>query len=569
MIDHKIVYIKTKEKFEGLIDTIPENLNPLVFIEDTREMWICGTYFSIGFPGINVSEISGSVKVEIGNSYFLMQTVGEGLGIRKGDGNRIIISSSALTKINTEVPLEWDISAQKLIHQKSGVAAGIYGQSSNISNASVFLIPNIQVNETGHISLIETHTVSIRDYVEQLSPSTLVGNRNVLLSYNESSNNSDTAQVRKANGLLFNDSLKKLTVEGGILSNSSVTVNKGDLQVLEGYIIGKVKGDVEGEATPKIHLSDKPEYGGSSTQLYGHVKLQDVLSVRPPASSTNSNTNNVNVEAYAASPLMVWNAIETAKEYANSLLGANNAMLFKGSIQAGISSPGTFTPEAKCGNTYVVSFGDTTYTNSIGYINGEQVEVGDLLICKEDTTAATSTNYKEINNKWTFVQTNTTGTVSGPTSSIKGQLAIFSSSTGRLIEGLANGTVGQVLAIGASGIPEWNDATKDTWRGFSYKNSEQSAVSILDNSTTSGDLTFGAVGNLKLTWDQASKTLTFTTISDNTWRDVLAYTSSSSSPQSIGDNSDLIFSGDFLWDDSQLYVGWASVDSNGTITYTK
>ena len=56
IIDKKIVYARKKEEFEPLIPTIPEGLNPVVFIEDTREMWTCGTYFSIGYPSIEVSE---------------------------------------------------------------------------------------------------------------------------------------------------------------------------------------------------------------------------------------------------------------------------------------------------------------------------------------------------------------------------------------------------------------------------------------------------------------------------------------------------------------------------------
>ena len=54
IIDKKIVYARKKEEFEPLIPTIPEGLNPVVFIEDTREMWTCGTYFSIGYPSIEV-----------------------------------------------------------------------------------------------------------------------------------------------------------------------------------------------------------------------------------------------------------------------------------------------------------------------------------------------------------------------------------------------------------------------------------------------------------------------------------------------------------------------------------
>lgn len=456
IINSKFAYVKKKETFEPLITTIPKGLNPIVFIEDTREMWTCGTYFSIGYPSIEISESSGSVKVSIGNSFFLLSTAGESISVRKGDGNRIIISSNALNRVDTEAPLTWDTANRKLLHMDSGVAPGSYGQSTNLGNASVFIVPNIMIDSTGHITYAQNYNVEIRDYVEQLAPSTLAGNRNVLLSYNADSESMDTSQVRKANGLLFNDSTQRLTVEGGLDTNGSVFVNHGDLSVLDGYIIGHLKGDVEGEAKPKIHLSNKPEYGGASINLYGHVKLQDILNNKPEPSSDNENINDANVvNAIAASPLMVWNAIQTAKDYADSILGSNNAMLYKGSIEAGITYPGTYTPIGQIGNTYVVTFGSGNYIDSVGYVNGEPVEVGDLIICKEETPAATSTTWETVKSKWTYVQTNNTGVVSGPSSSTIGQLAVFNNTKGKLIKGLPNGNVGQILSIDESGIPAW------------------------------------------------------------------------------------------------------------------
>lgn len=570
VIDSKFAYIKKKEVFEPLIESIPKGLNPIVFIEDTREMWTCGTYFSIGYPSIEISEVSGSVKVQIGNSFFLMSTAGESISVRKGDGNRIIISSNALSRVDTEPPLEWDAANRKLLHKESGAVPGSYGQSTNLGNASIFVIPNITVDSTGHITSAENHNIEIRDYVEQLAPSNLMGDRNILLSYNEASNNMDTSQVRKANGLVFNDATQKMTVAGGMNSNGPVNVNHGDLSVLDGYIIGNLKGDVQGQATPKIHLSLKPEYGGASTKLYGHVKLQDILNTKPDPSSSNENINDTNVvAAIAASPLMVWNAIQTAKDYADSILGSNNAMLYKGAVEAGTTSPGSFTPSADVGHTYVVTFGTGTYTDSVGYINGEPVEIGDLLICKEITPAATSSTWSQVRTKWTFVQTNTTGVVSGPSRSVVGQVAVFDSTTGKLIAGLTNGSVGQVLTINNNGTPSWITPISQTWRAINYQNSGQPASQILSNSTDSGDLTFGVAGNMRLSWDNTTNTLTFTSISDNSWRDVLAYTASSLLPQSIGENADLIFSSDFLWIGGELVTGWATVDSSGNITYSR
>lgn len=470
IINKKIVYARKKEEFEPLIPTIPEGLNPVVFIEDTREVWTCGTYFSIGYPSIEVSEVSGSVKVQIGNSFFLLTPTGDSISLRKGDGNRIIISSNALNRVDTEPPLKWDASNRKLLHMESGVASGSYGQSTNLGNASVFVVPNFIVDATGHITFAENHNIEIRDYVEQVAPSNQMAERNILLSYNEANNNMDTSQVRKANGLTFNDATQRITVAGGMVSDGAVTVNHGDISVLDGYIIGKLKGDVEGQATPKIHLSLKPEYGGASTKLYGHVKLQDILSRKPDPSSDNENINDTNVvAAIAASPLMVWNAIETAKSYADSILGSTNAMLFKGALEAGISSPGTYTPMADIGNTYVVTFGNGAYRDSVGYINGVSVEVGDLLICKEATAASDGTNWEEVSKKWTYVQTNTTGVVSGPSSATIGQLAVFDSITGKLIKGLPNGSVGQMLVINESGTPTWANKPDRLNRALSFQ----------------------------------------------------------------------------------------------------
>jgi len=98
---------------------------------------------------------------------------------------------------------------------------------------------------------------------------------------------------------------KYLTIEGGMNVGGSSTV-KGNLTVTDGQIIGDVQGNVTGTATPKIHLSTQPEYGGASTELYGHVKLQDELLVEPEPSSNNVDVSSPNViRGVAATPRMV------------------------------------------------------------------------------------------------------------------------------------------------------------------------------------------------------------------------------------------------------------------------
>ena len=304
-MESKIIYAKTKAAFQRELPNIPENLNPLVFIEDTREVWILGNYFSIGSPGVFVTDANDIITVEIGQSNFTMSASGDNITIRKGSGNNIIFSSSALSSINTESPLNWDSISKKLTHEKSDVTSGNYGETASSDNVSLITIPWFSVDAWGHIIKAENRNVKIRDYVEQISSSNLLGQYNLLIGYSDNTN-SETNPIRKALGLSFDPASKSLNIEGGLNAGGS-SVIAGDLTVVDGEIIGDVRGNVTGTATPKIHLSDRPEYGGASTNLYGHVKVQDELTSDPGPSSNNSDINSSSVsKGIAASPKMVW-----------------------------------------------------------------------------------------------------------------------------------------------------------------------------------------------------------------------------------------------------------------------
>jgi hypothetical protein len=60
----------------------------------------------MGFPTVSVNESNGKVTINIGDSFFTLQTIGTSLSINKGINNDIILSSNALSYINTEYPLE-------------------------------------------------------------------------------------------------------------------------------------------------------------------------------------------------------------------------------------------------------------------------------------------------------------------------------------------------------------------------------------------------------------------------------------------------------------------------------
>lgn len=116
------------------------------------------------------------------------------------------------------------------------------------------------------------------------------------------------------------------------------------------------------------------------------------------------------------------------KNYVDALLGAANAMVYKGVIAGGaVGAYGALTAAADAGHTYIVSVA--------GKINGVEVEVGDMLICNTDSTiAATSGNYATIAANWSFIQSNISGAVIGPATSVDGNLAAFNGVTGKLIK---------------------------------------------------------------------------------------------------------------------------------------
>ena len=267
---------------------------------------------------IKVSEdLDGAVTVSVGTHSFKIQTTGGGLSVRTQD-NTIIFDSNALTSINTEAPLEWT-KDRKLIHQDSGVTQGTYGTDSDQTRASVIKIPNIVVDKKGHITNIEDKNVTIRDYVEQLKPDeTDNKDKPVLIAY---SGDEQANPVRQADGMTYNSKSGDLKVKGTVDVGGGIRVNGGDLRIADGFkIYGEIYGDVTGTATPKIHSVKTTEYGAASTNLYGHVLISDELGESAPLpSNTNSDPNKAElpqgVQVVAASPLMVWNALEKAKKY--------------------------------------------------------------------------------------------------------------------------------------------------------------------------------------------------------------------------------------------------------------
>lgn len=317
-MDSKFIYFTKKETFEALVSSFPSWLSPICFIEDSNEIWFNGHFFQAGKESLRVSEMNNNVIVSLSDSYFNIVPGTSSISVR-AQGNNVIISCDALTRIDTDDFLEWKDNV--LYHKDSGIREGSYGPTANQEGASNFIIPRIYVNAKGHVTEIEEKSINIRDYVQQRRPDQTNSDRNLLIS-SGSNDREETDVTIKGRDLTYNNFTKtmkvpNIQVEGS--NSQSLIVRNGDLVVEQGTIIGKLQGEVTGTATPKIHSSENPDYGGASTNLYGHVKLVDEMPASPQPSSSSSDTNDQRIEAKAASPYLVYNYVKASKIKVNAI----------------------------------------------------------------------------------------------------------------------------------------------------------------------------------------------------------------------------------------------------------
>lgn len=221
------------------------------------------------------------------------------------------------------------------------------------------------------------------------------------------------------------------------------------------------------EAGTKVgYTADATEITVTATPQAGDVLLGDaaaktVASAIPPVPTTAQNAQLPTLEA--------------VKTYADNLLAANDAMVFKGTIGDG----GTVTalPAAhEAGWTYrVVTAG--TYA-------GHACEVGDLIIC---VTKGSTAN----NSHWTAAQTNIDGAVTAAANLDSNALVVGGGT--KNVKTLANGAEGQVLKF-TGGAPAWG-SDNDT-KVADIPNDTGKVFTGLTGNTT---LTQTNVGALKLT----------------------------------------------------------------------
>lgn len=201
-------------------------------------------------------------------------------------------------------------------------------------------------------------------------------------------------------------------------------------------------GNVDNES--KATMFTSPKFTGTPTA--------------PTAATTVENTQ-IATTAYVAAKV-------------NALMSANDAMIFKGTLGTGgtaTSLPATH----EAGWTYKVI--------TAGSYAGQTCEVGDMVVCINDGTAAN-------NSDWAVIQTNIDGAVTGPTSSVAEHVATFSGTNGKVIK-----DSGFTIATSVPSNAVFTDTdTKVTSVGNHYSPTENSSSQINASGASATDIANGS-----------------------------------------------------------------------------
>lgn len=236
---------------------------------------------------------------------------------------------------------------------------------------------------------------------------------NALLIFAKDENGelADPSAIRLA---IFVDTIAEMTALSGLVDGETVIAKGGAaLGDGDGGIYYWDAADAGAENPPLSY-----EHDSVATGLFKRVQLASVDSdAMPLAYLETSTTLASNSDTRVPSTKAV-------KAYADALIAANDAMVFKGVIDC---SADPNYPAANRGDTYRVSV-----AGKIGGGSGPNVEAGDLLLCLTDATSAGT--HASVGANWTIAQTNLDGGVVGPASAADSAFALFDGTTGKLLK---------------------------------------------------------------------------------------------------------------------------------------
>ncbi len=189
-------------------------------------------------------------------------------------------------------------------------------------------------------------------------------------------------------------------------------------------------------------ITNTPAGDIAATTVQGAINELDTEKV---AKAGDTMTGPLTLHADPSSALHA-----ATKAYVDQIIAAQDAMVFKGAINA---STNPSWPAADRGHTYRISV-----AGRMGGASGPVVEAGDLVICTTDGTPGG--NNATVGANWVISQTNIDGAVVGPASATDNAIARFDATTGKLIQNSG-------VTLGDDGSLQFPTANGDKIRFYS------------------------------------------------------------------------------------------------------
>ena len=195
----------------------------------------------------------------------------------------------------------------------------------------------------------------------------------------------------------YNDLLDK---PESLKSPFAFKVNGADASELASY---------DGSAEVVLNLTAAQVGLGNVTNESKETMFADAaLTGVPTAPTASSETSSTQIAT-----------TEFVQAVVDSKIAAADAMIFKGTIGAS-GTIQALPAEHSTGWTYKVV--DSTVT-----VGGVACEIGDMIVCLADGSVASDAD-------WAVIQANIDGAVTGPTSAVAGNIAIFDGATGKVVK---------------------------------------------------------------------------------------------------------------------------------------
>lgn len=354
------------------------------------------------------------------------------------------------TGTSTELIVTSNAGVFNINHKNDYLASTTAVGPGAVSNTTIN-VPYLTATTSGHVDVLGQYTATLNHVAQTVDTTTAT-------TYLLFGTSATTATA----GSVFNTSLK-------------ANMSNGSLYATTFYQNDKALSSIY---APIAHASSSTSYGVGSDSLYGHLKLSD---------STSDTTSGVSA-AIAATPKAVNAALTSAKSYADSILGANDAMVFKGTIGTGGTVTALPTTGYSAGWTYRVVTA-ATYA-------GVSCEVGDLIICVKDYATAFN------NSDWTIAQTNIDGAVT-TSGTLAADTLILGAGT-KTVSSLTNGSSGQFLSLSGTNKPTW------TTIGALSLTANTGATTLATYTSSAVSLDFKGSTNIALTASGGSLTISAT-----------------------------------------------------------